>query len=231
MKNAKFNLRTAGMAALMAASMLAVNAVPAMADPAKAPTENGKGIEALTTKQTFDSKDSTWVNNASATDSQGNALTFEGGKIKIVYDTTGGVWNDINKAQHDNGTYVVTIPTLIKYENMNIGTVNTSDDYTVNVAGAIANDKAVKLVAETGNNLAYSTRTDEITETTTQGKKLKADNLPDSAPAAEKLTKVVKDTDGTTDKTVDDGLKFSSAAVYGALVSVPKSGDASPKKE
>lgn len=64
---------------------------------------------------------------------------------------------------------MVTIPTLIRYENMHVGTVNTSDDYTVNVKGTIPADNIVFISAETGNSVANGA--ESITETTTQGKK------------------------------------------------------------
>lgn len=104
--------------------------------------------------------------------------TNDAGKIKLTYDTTGGQWQDPgpdptktdDNNPHNNGTYLVTIPTAITYENMAIGTVNTSDDYTVNVRGAIGSGKQITLTAQTNQLLANGSRPDDIKETTTQGK-------------------------------------------------------------
>ena len=100
------------------------------------------------------------------------------GQVQLIYDTTGGTWQDpgddatdpSDNGTHDNGTYLVTIPKLIKYEDMAIGTVNTSDDYTVNVKGAIPSGQTVTLTAETGKALSTEAGDSGITETTTQGK-------------------------------------------------------------
>lgn len=53
---------------------------------------------------------------------------------------------------------------------MNVGAVNTSDDYTVNVRGAINDGEKVTLSAETGKTVSNNGTASQITETTTQGK-------------------------------------------------------------
>lgn len=151
----------------LAAMGLAVVMAAALAAPAFAhgtPTASGSGVSS--DKQKYDSA-SGW---------SGSDNTYEG-KIHLLYDTTNGGWQDPGEdpsnpddnGDHDNGTYVVTIPTKISYENMNIGKVSTSDDYTVNVRGAIGDGQTVTLKAETGKTLKNGSK-EEITETTTQGK-------------------------------------------------------------
>ena len=121
----------------------------------------------VTYDQKFDSKDSTWSSDSDIHD----------GKVHLFYSTLGGKWQDpgqdatvdTDNHDHDNGTYLVTIPTKIAYENMNIGKVDTSDTYTVNVRGAIEDGQTVTVTAETQNKLKNGTFED-ITETTTQGR-------------------------------------------------------------
>lgn len=119
-------------------------------------------------------------------DSNNEAATaqdyFKDGKVHLFYNTLEGIWidpgRDPNKTsdqgdtdqKHANGTYIVTIPTKIAYDNMNVGKVQTSDDYTVNVRGAIKDGQTVTVRAETGNHLVNGSKTNEITETTKQGK-------------------------------------------------------------
>ncbi len=151
----------------LAAMGLAVVMAAALAAPAFAkgtPTASGSGVSS--DKQKYDSA-SGW---------SGSDSTYEG-KIHLLYDTSNGGWQDPGEdpnspddnGNHDNGTYVVTIPTRISYENMNIGKVSTSDDYTVNVRGAIGDGQTVTLKAETGKTLKNGSK-EEIKETTTQGK-------------------------------------------------------------
>ena len=52
---------------------------------------------------------------------------------------------------------------------MNVGKVNTSDDYTVNVRGVIGLNDTIHVTAENGKILSNGSDTG-ITETTTQGK-------------------------------------------------------------
>ena len=165
---------------IAAIAMAATMAMPGAAFAAD-PTANGAGIDTADLQQ-FDTKTETWVDSAteSATsdDENGHKENDYDGKIHLFFDTTGGQWQDpgtdpvssTDNVKHDNGTYVVTIPTKIAYLNMNIGKVDTSDDYTVNVRGAIGQDKKVTLAADTGEYLVNGDKKQEIQETTTQGK-------------------------------------------------------------
>lgn len=102
----------------------------------------------------------------------------DGGAINLIYDTTAGTWQDpgadatdaSDNTAHPNGTYQVTIPTLIKYTGMSIGLVNTSDTYNVNVRGAIPTGETVTLTAQTSQTLSTANGDGGITETTTQAK-------------------------------------------------------------
>lgn len=125
--------------------------------------------------QEYSSKTSKWgdstTKNTVASDGQHD------GSIHIEYETNGG-WSDPGKdpstdtdnGEHDSGTFIVTIPTLIKHTNMKAGTVDTTDSYTVNVRGSIPGDKKVHLVAETNKDITNAAGTDSFKETTTQGK-------------------------------------------------------------
>lgn len=66
-------------------------------------------------------------------------------------------WTDAQRAVHEDGTYTVTIPTLIKYENMNAGSVDVSDAYFVNAAGSINKNYAVEISASADSTLANGT--------------------------------------------------------------------------
>lgn len=157
--------------ALASAAIMAGTVLSPVAALAATPTENGKGL--VDGYQETNTDNSGWQDSKTKTDGE-----YQDGKIHLFYDTTGGQWQDPGKdpekaddnTSHDNGTFVVTIPTKIAYENMNIGTVSTSDSYTVNVRGTIAQDKKVTLTAETGKNLENGSKKTEITETTTQTK-------------------------------------------------------------
>ena len=72
-----------------------------------------------------------------------------------------------DNTSHPYDTYVVTIPTKIAYENMPVGEVDTSDDYTVNVRGDYTG--VVHLSASTNNTLSCGKLAD-ITATVKQGK-------------------------------------------------------------
>lgn len=153
--------------AAAAAVSLGTPILPAYADDAAHTATGSQTYDSAPASDT-DSTAKGW--NTQATDAEG------AGKIKIVYDTTGGNWQDPgadpavtdDNGSHVNGTYVVTIPTLIEYKNMNIGVVNTSDDYSVNVRGAIDVGKKVTLTATTDEQVKNGN--EALTETTTQGK-------------------------------------------------------------
>ena len=161
-----------------AAIMAGTNIAPVIAFAG--PTASGSGIDKVDGQQ-YDSKSSTWVDSSteSATSDDANDRkenTYDG-NIHLFYDTTGGKWQDPGQDateaddnhDHDNGTYMLTIPTKIHYQNMNVGKVNTSDDYTVNVRGAIADGATVTVTAETGKVMSNGVESG-ITEITTQGK-------------------------------------------------------------
>lgn len=173
LKNIKSRLMVSAAALTMVGSMMAGMPVHA----AGTATASGAGLQSETqTYTTTEGKDGalTGAWNAASNDGEAGGA----GQIQIVYDTTGGSWQDPgadasdskDNGVHDNGTYVVTIPKKISYENMSIGTVKTEDSYTVNVRGAIASGKKVTLTAETSKTLATANGDTGLTETTTQGK-------------------------------------------------------------
>ena len=142
-----------------------------------AATASGSGIDTADLQQ-YDGK--TWGDSATETAADDSlndhAENTYDGKIHLFFDTTGGQWLDPSQDgpegsetnAHDNGTYVITIPTKIAYENMNIGIVDTSDTYDVNIRGAIGQNEKVKLTAETDKPLVNGDKS-EITETTHMG--------------------------------------------------------------
>lgn len=56
--------------------------------------------------------------------------------VATLIDSTGGTWSD-GKTSHPNGTYVVTVPTRVGYKNVNVGKVDLTAIYDVNVKGVI----------------------------------------------------------------------------------------------
>lgn len=154
----------------------AAAAVLSMAAPAVVSAKEVDGVDAVQDNyQEYNSKTSKWgdstTENTVASDPQHD------GSIHIEYDTDGG-WEDPGKTpgssddngSHDAGTYILTIPTLIKHTGMMAGTVDETDTYLVNVRGSIPGDKKVHVTAETGKNITNAAGTDSFTETTTQGK-------------------------------------------------------------
>lgn len=119
-----------------------------------------------TGSQAYDSKTGTW--SGDGTD----------GKVHLYFSTEGGSWEDSganvsdtnDNVKHDNGTYVVTIPNSITLNKMNIGPVDQTINYIVNIKGVIDAAKSVQLTAESGNKV--SNGANSLTETTTQGKTL-----------------------------------------------------------
>lgn len=114
--------------------------------------------------QTYDSGSQKW--SGDGTD----------GKVHLYFSTDGGSWKDSganvisesDNTEHANGTYVVTIPNSITLSKMNIGPVDQTINYIVNIKGAIDPSKSVHLTAETGNSITNGSNS--LTETTTQGK-------------------------------------------------------------
>lgn len=163
-----------------AAGLIAAGAMAAsMCSPVMAFAANGvqDGTQNYGAPLAQEGQDPTFAWTPAANDGNGGA-----GQIQLVYSTEGGTWqepgadatDDSDNVAHDNGTYVLTIPKLISYENMNIGPVQTSDNYTVNVRGALEAGKVVNVTAEASGSLtnANQASTDDsaITFATTQGK-------------------------------------------------------------
>lgn len=190
-KNVANRLKVAVAAAAVMAGTLAPNCVAFAAATTEADALDETDTQTYTTKETTADDGTTSYSGAWApstnTDSDSDGYNDGGaGEIQIVYDTTGGSWYDSgdddgdgdmdsadgtttgNETAHNNGTYLVTIPKLIKYENMNIGEVNTSNDYTINVKGAIPSSKKVTLTAEVSTQ--PTTGSDSITATLTHTK-------------------------------------------------------------
>lgn len=130
------------------------------------PTASDKALDAKTELYTTTDAKGTgsWGAGTSTTTKNGD------GAIDLTYDTTNGQWKDSVDVDHDNGTYVVRIPTAIKYENMYVGKVATSNDYNVTVEGVLASGKKVSVSAETGKQVKFNgtaaNANDTITETT-----------------------------------------------------------------
>lgn len=179
MKTPKQVAFSIAMTSAMALTGIGMSAMPVFA---ATPTASGSGVQgAAPNGQTYTTTDDkgtgAWdtATNDASTDVGGN------GQVDLVYDTTNGTWKDSQypdsgtdeekaKHTHQNGTYVVRIPKAIKYENMNVGTVATSDDYDVTVEGVLANGKTVTVNAESGKDIATggtkASADDKITETT-----------------------------------------------------------------
>lgn len=125
--------------------------------------------------QEYDSNTSKW-GDATTKSTVANDKQHDG-SIHIQYDTNGG-WEDPGKdpsvstdnGKHEAGTFVVTIPTLIKHTGLVAGKVDITDKYTVNVRGSIPGDMKVHLEAETNKDITNLAGTDSFTETTKQEK-------------------------------------------------------------
>ena len=135
----------------------------------------GLAMAVPTGEQIYDSEGAGAWDPATNVDKSGG-----GGEIQIIYSTTGGTWeapgedptDPSDNEQHPNGTYTVEIPRLIKYDSMDVGAVDTSDDYSVLVRGAIPYRKTVKLGATADATL---NPTGDITPAVTQGKQAWSD--------------------------------------------------------
>lgn len=159
--------KTKIMTAISTAAAVLAMAAPAVANAATDGVQDNY--------QEYNSKTSKWGDATTKNTTTGDPQ--HDGSIHIEYDTNGG-WADPGKdpssstdnGNHDAGTFILTIPTLIKHTNMKAGTVNTTDTYTVNVRGSIPGDKKVHVVAETNKDITNAAGTDSFKETTTQGK-------------------------------------------------------------
>lgn len=67
--------------------------------------------------------------------------------VQTTVDAHGGKWTDKQGGTHDNGKYTVTIPTGIKYSNVDAGHFDQSGEYDVNVAGVIRTGDTVTATA------------------------------------------------------------------------------------
>lgn len=56
--------------------------------------------------------------------------------VTAVVDSTTGTWSD-GEATFTNGSYVVTIPTTVGFKNVNVGKLDLTAPYDVNVKGVI----------------------------------------------------------------------------------------------
>ena len=63
--------------------------------------------------------------------------------VAAKLNSVGGTWSD-GKTTRANGTYVVTIPTQVGYENVPVGKVDLTATYDVNVKGVIGWMKEMK---------------------------------------------------------------------------------------
>lgn len=79
-----------------------------------------------------------------------------GGQLQVEYDTTGGQWTDTGGKTHANGTYMVTVPKKILYQNMNTGKVDHTVTYSVTVVGAIPTGGHVNLNATAPNSTSLN---------------------------------------------------------------------------
>lgn len=66
--------------------------------------------------------------------------------VAAQLDSTGGTWSD-GKTARTNGTYVVTIPTQVGYKNVNVGKVDLTAAYDVNVKGVIGTGDTITCTA------------------------------------------------------------------------------------
>ena len=118
----------------------------------------------------------------STTDSDGKEAINTDGQVQLEIDTTGGTWQDPGKdpgddntdpndpddpavkdnTNHDNGTFIVTIPTKIAYHNVKLGKFHSDDTYSCNVRGAIAEGKLVKVTANTDQKVTNGSKKNEV---------------------------------------------------------------------
>lgn len=89
----------------------------------------------------------TQESHTDATSSKETATTL----MSAVVNAIDGTWADANGGTHDNGRFVVTVPTGIVYENVNAGHFSESGAYDVNVAGIIRVDDTITATVTVGN--------------------------------------------------------------------------------
>lgn len=199
----------------VAAATMMGGVVPVFA--AGTPTAADQALDAKTELYTTTDAAGTgsWGAGTSTTTKNGD------GAIDLTYDTTNGQWTDSVDVGHDNGTYVVRIPTAIKYENMRVGKVSTSNDYNVTVEGVLASGKTVTVSAETGKPVAFNgiaaNDKDKITEVTsmkgteTANKEGAYSDTNKRTFTAEQVS-VMDDSGKVSGKTVQDNIAMSGFA-------------------
>lgn len=94
-------------------------------------------VSAATTDSVHDAKTSKWSDDTTRATAVVSNTQYDGA-IHIECDI-----ND--SGNHDSGTFIITIPTLIKHIGLKAGTVNITDTYALNVRGLIPGDKKVHL--------------------------------------------------------------------------------------
>lgn len=199
----------------VAAATMMGGVVPVFA--AGTPTTTDGALDAKTELYTTTDAKGTgsWGAGTSTTTKNGD------GAIDLTYDTTNGQWKDSVDVDHDNGTYVVRIPTAIKYENMHVGKVSTSNDYNVTVEGVLASGKTVTVSAETGKPVTFNgdaaNANDKITEVTSM-KGTDTANQEGAYSDTNKRTftaeqvSVMDDSGKVSGKTVQDNIAMSGFA-------------------
>lgn len=138
---------------------------------------DGDGVQDNYQEYKYNAETSKWEWGDATTKSTVKDDKQHDGSIHIEYDTNGG-WKDPGKDPSDPndnhthlaGTFVVTIPTLIKHTGLMAGKVDITDTFTVNVRGSIPGDKAVHLKVDPDAKITNKAGTDSLTVTTTQGK-------------------------------------------------------------
>lgn len=140
---------TAAMAVFLGVSSLAPCA--AFADDAVAYGAHGSGggssVSAgqQSVESTTQDKEGRYVEKASAT-------------MTANIDTIGGRWSDVGDGQHDNGKFVVTIPTSVGFTGVDVGAVDLTADYGVTVAGVIENGDTVTATVDYSETPQYLQR-------------------------------------------------------------------------
>lgn len=210
---------TAGLSAMMAASALVAPVAAFAANGAHANGAHANGVQSG--YEVYTTTDSAGTGAWADNDTDGNTT------LDLSYSTEGGTWKDTpengqpsdgDATDHNNGTYKVIIPTAIKYTGMKVGTVNTSDDYSIRVVGVLPAGKNVKLTAETGKTLTNgSDSVSTITETTSMG--AAAANGAYSTTAFRTITPAEASVDASADATPSGTVYTDNIKMTGNVVS------------
>ena len=73
----------------------------------------------------------------SSTPLDGSGIEYQEMSVPYTLDSTAGKWTDKDGGTHDNGKFLVTVPTGITYTGIDAGHVDLSGTYDVTVAGVI----------------------------------------------------------------------------------------------